>query len=890
MAGQQSAETRSAEDAVAPKKSGATAQSKNAAKPTRKRRSVRRKPTSNGNAPNTESKAAQSKKESPQPAQATSNSTASGPSKNGAKSASNESAAGGSDKKETTATAAGAADARKPAQRRRRRSRSGPSKAEGADQSPKTAESKDAASLKSDAGASAAESVKRPGESTRTELKPSTPPPISQPPVKKPMDDFAAGLESDDARPESRSAPGAAAAGSADAANRTSDTKSGSSTSSAEEEAQRAAKLVLKKRPARRAGKRRRKSASAKAESEDSADAQNSTFARTAAKAPEASTSSAAPPAARQIPVPEKSSEEIAPKKPARNRPARRRKKATSKSTAETAATSASSAAGKTANEASPDDADNESPGANLDNIEVFDPTNPPKKSTNREMIINMTAGAECRIAILSGGRLEELYIERQSAESHVGNIYKGVITNVEPSIQAAFVDFGLAKNGFLHISDVQPRYFPSGYDETEDVGRKVPRRERPPIQKCFRRGDKVIVQVAKEGVGTKGPTLTTYLAIPGRFLVMMPGMNKLGVSRKIEDETIRREMRKVLGELTLPDGIGFILRTAGQDRTKRDLQSDLNYLSRLWKTVDSRITRTKAPCELYQESDLVIRTIRDVYSSDFDRVVVDSPQTAEKARDFLRIAAPRSSGAVMVYDGGTPIFHYFGIEEEIQQIHARKVPLRSGGSIVIDSTEAMVAIDVNSGKFRELQDAEETAYRINLEAAEEIARQLRLRDLGGLVVCDFIDMRMDKHKRAVEKALRDALRKHKERARILRMSKFGLIEMTRQRQRPSIKRSVFYDCPHCNGSGLIKTPESMSLEIVRVLQLLTHRKGVRKITMSVAPPVASLVLNQRRRHLYELEQKSGALINIRTDAALTLDQYSFQCEDDRQMPLQIEL
>lgn len=737
----------------------------------------------------------------------------------------------------------------------------------------------------------------------RAETKPSTTSATSTPSTRKPLDDFAAGLESDEARSEARSTPDAAKDAAADTTSRAPDATGKSTAALTEEESQHAAKLVLKKRPARRAGKRRRKSASAKAETEVSTMTKSASTATSTVKAPESPRPSTQSPPAREAADGtasegkksegeaqgrDSSSKDESTKKPTRNRPPRRRKKATSKSSTESAASATTTAA--TADDELPDDTDDDSPAANLDNIEVFDANNPPKKTTSREMIINMTAGAECRIAILSGGRLEELYIERQSAESHVGNIYKGVITNVEPSIQAAFVDFGLAKNGFLHISDVQPRYFPSGYDETEDVGRKVPRRERPPIQKCFRRGDKVIVQVAKEGVGTKGPTLTTYLAIPGRFLVMMPGMNKLGVSRKIEDETIRREMRKVLGELTLPDGIGFILRTAGQDRTKRDLQSDLNYLSRLWKTVDSRITRTNAPCELYQESDLVIRTIRDVYSSDFARVVVDSPQTAEKARDFLRIAAPRSSGAVMLYEGGTPIFHYFGIEEEIQQIHARKVPLRSGGSIVIDSTEAMVAIDVNSGKFRELHDAEETAYRINLEAAEEIARQLRLRDLGGLVVCDFIDMRMDKHKRAVEKALRDALRKHKERARILRMSKFGLIEMTRQRQRPSIKRSVFYDCPHCNGSGLIKTPESMSLEIVRVLQLLTHRKGVRKITMSVAPPVASLVLNQRRTHLYELEQKTGALINIRTDAALTLDQYSFQCEDDRQMPLQIEL
>ncbi len=510
--------------------------------------------------------------------------------------------------------------------------------------------------------------------------------------------------------------------------------------------------------------------------------------------------------------------------------------------------------------------------------------------AAGREMIINSTAGAECRIAILHEGRLEEIYIERQSSASHVGNIYKGRITNVEPSIQAAFVDFGLAKNGFLHISDVLPKYFSNRKDATENVGKKVPRRDRPPIQKCFRRGDQVIVQVAKEGVGTKGPTLTTYLSIPGRFVVMMPGMSKLGVSRRIEDDADRKAMRDLLGQLTLPDGMGFILRTAGLNRNKRDLQSDLNYLNRLWKTVQKRIDTQKAPCELYQESDLVIRTIRDVYSSDFKRIVVDDLDVAAKAKDFLRIAMPRTQGDVVAFQRNEPIFHHYGIEQELQRIYSRHVPLQSGGSIVIDSTEAMVAIDVNSGKFRDLNDAEETAYRINLEAASEIARQLRLRDLGGLVVCDFIDMRLDRHKRAVEKALRDALKSHKERARILRMSKFGLIEMTRQRQGPSIKRSVFVDCKHCDGSGLVKTAESMSLEVLRVLQLLTHRKDVSQVTVEVAPDVSALVLNEQRALLHRLETKTQKSIAIVPMPSYTNDEVSYKCVDTRGMPLRIEV
>ncbi len=509
-----------------------------------------------------------------------------------------------------------------------------------------------------------------------------------------------------------------------------------------------------------------------------------------------------------------------------------------------------------------------------------------PTTTGNLEMIINVAAGDECRIAVLEGGRLQELFIERQSAESHVNSIYKGRVTNVEPSIGAVFVDFGFPKNGFLHISDVHPKYFPNGGGSSEDVGRKIPRRERPPIQKCFRRGQEVVVQVTKEGIGTKGPSLTSYLSIPGRFLVMMPGMSRLGVSRKIEDDAARRTMRELLNELELPEGIGFILRTAGLGRTKRELQRDLTYLSRLWKIIADRIQKLRAPAEVYQESDLVIRTIRDVLTSDFKRVVVDNEEAAENAREFLKIALPRSQDIVEVYTDHQPIFHRFGIEQEIERINARHVPLPSGGSIVIEQTEAMVAIDVNSGKFREVDDAEKSALQINLQAAEEIARQLRLRDLGGLIVCDFIDMRLEKHKRAVERALRNALKKHKERARILRISAFGLIEITRQRQRSSIRRSIYSECPHCRGSGTIKSVESMALEVLRVLQLVSHQETVRKVSLRVSPEVATLVQNQRRARLYDLETHTGARIVIHGDPTCALDQLSCECEDVRGRPV----
>ncbi len=503
-------------------------------------------------------------------------------------------------------------------------------------------------------------------------------------------------------------------------------------------------------------------------------------------------------------------------------------------------------------------------------------------KSVRKEMIINIVPREECRIAIVENGKLEEIYLERASAENHVGNIYKGVVTNVEPSIQAAFIDFGLGKNGFLHISDLHPQYFPNGEKQTENVGRKLPRRSRPPIQRCLRRNQEILVQITKEGIGTKGPTLSTYLSIPGRFLVMMPGMRRLGVSRRIEDDEMRDKLRAAMSELELPQDMGFIARTAALNRTKRELQSDLNYLTRLWRAVQNRIRHERAPAELYRESDLVIRTIRDVFTSDIERIVVDDREVADRAREFLSIFSPRSRDAVIEYHGDEPIFHRHGIEAELERLHSRHVPLRSGGSLVIDQTEALVAIDVNSGRFRAEDDAETTAYKINCEAAEEIPRQLRLRDLGGVIICDFIDMRSESHRREIERRLIRNLKQHKERAKVLRMSAFGIIEMTRQRQRASLTRSVYQDCHHCRGTGLVKTAESVALDVMRLLQLTATRQHIASIEVTVSPEVANLLLNRKRSLLHQLESKNRRNISIKPEAHFGLDQVQIQCFDQR--------
>jgi ribonuclease E len=500
----------------------------------------------------------------------------------------------------------------------------------------------------------------------------------------------------------------------------------------------------------------------------------------------------------------------------------------------------------------------------------------------HREMLINVSDADECRIAILREGRLDELYIERASSASNVGNIYKGRVTNVEPSIQAAFIEFGKPVHGFLHISDLHPRYFPGSEGEPELVGRKTPRRNRPPIQSCLRRGQEVIVQVIKEGIGTKGPTLTTYISLPGRFLVMMPGMDELGVSRKIEDEDLRRKLRDMLGQLSLPGDMGFIVRTAGVDRSKRDLQRDLNFLTRLWRKVEVRTKSEPAPAELYKESDLVIRTIRDVYDSSLRSIVVDNAAVAARVREFLAIASPRGQDIVKVFDDAEPMFHRYGIENEIEKLHSKHVPLACGGSLVIEQTEALVAIDVNSGRFRIPENAEETAFRVNLEAVDEIARQLRLRDLGGLIICDFIDMIQDRHRRHIEKNLADALRRHKERAKILRISRFGILEMTRQRQRPSFAKSIFRECPRCGGSGRIKAVETVALDVMRQIRLASQREGVASIDLRLSTAVANDILNRKRLQIADLERTTGQTIRIYGDEKLGVDEVQLSCTDRR--------
>ncbi|MBS0190677.1 MAG: Rne/Rng family ribonuclease [Phycisphaerales bacterium] len=502
-------------------------------------------------------------------------------------------------------------------------------------------------------------------------------------------------------------------------------------------------------------------------------------------------------------------------------------------------------------------------------------------KSSKTQMLVNYVPGEECRVAIVEDGKLEEFTSEKFANQSRVGNIYVGKVINVEPAIQAAFVDFGVGDNGFLHVSDLHPRYFPGESDDaTEQVGHKTPRRERPPIQAALRRGDEVFVQVLKEGVGTKGPTLTSYLSIPGRFLVMMPQMDKVGVSRKVEDEEQRRKMREILDQLDLPEGFGFILRTAGLERTKMELKRDLAYLVRLYKDMERRRAQGDKPRLLYAESDLLVRALRDQLTTDVDEIIIDNEQALQRASRFLKIVAPRTSTKLLHYPGKTPIYHAFAVEEQIAHINAREVPLPSGGRLVIDQTEALVAIDVNSGKSRDSRDAEQNAFQTNMEAVDEICRQLRLRDQGGIVINDLIDMRSLSHRKEIESRFRERLKRDRARTTISTISQFGILEMTRQRMRPSAESIHFADCPTCRGRGLVQKPESVTGDALRELAALLDVDKVGRVELVVSPRVAGELLSAKRHLLGRIERTSGKRVDVRVSEGIPLDRVTFYAYD----------
>lgn len=403
--------------------------------------------------------------------------------------------------------------------------------------------------------------------------------------------------------------------------------------------------------------------------------------------------------------------------------------------------------------------------------------------------------------------------------------------------------------------------------------GRERPYERRYTIQEMLRDGQEVLVQVAKEGIGQKGPALTTYISLPGRYLVLMPAVPRLGVSKRIESEEQRRALKGVLGQLHTPADMGVIVRTAGMGHSKEELQRDLEYLTCLWENLKKKAQTAKGPVQIYQEGDVVTRVFRDIITDDVAEIIIDDAAVMERAREFLRETSPGAERKLKLYAEKEPLFHKHGVEQQLQRLFNRKVTLRNGGSIVIEQTEALTAIDVNTGRFREKRNQDETILQTNLEAAREIARQLRLRDIGGLVMIDFIDMDIHEHRRRVEREFKAQLARDKARLNVLPISTLGVVEMTRQRVRHSLRRTLFDRCPHCSGAGHVKSPESVGLEMLREISSQLRDSNVRRVKVLLNSAVAFAILNEFRRDLVRLEEAHGVTIEVCGDPGVSLSQ-----------------
>jgi len=488
-----------------------------------------------------------------------------------------------------------------------------------------------------------------------------------------------------------------------------------------------------------------------------------------------------------------------------------------------------------------------------------------------KKMLINVADEEESRVAIMEDGILEELTIETSSKEQIKGNIYNGVVVKVEPSLQAAFVDYGGKRHGFLPMGEIQPRWYTTEF-RSED------RERRPRIQDVIKRNQKVLVQVVKEELGTKGVSLSSYVSLPGRYLVLMPGSDTAGgISRKIEDEEERKKLKEIIAQLEPPPDMGVIVRTAGLNRNKAELQRDMIYLQRLWASIEDKSRESPAPALIYQEHDLVIRSIRDYFTPDIQEVLIDHREIYRRARDFFQAVMPRYQGRVQLYRDKKPLFARYQLEEQIEAIYSQKVELKSGGSIVIDPTEALVSIDVNSGRATKEKGIEETAFKTNMEAAQEIARQLRLRDLGGLIVIDFIDMRNVKHAQEIEKMVRQALKRDKARTQVSRISQFGLLELSRQRLKPTILEGNYLKCPHCEGSGLVKSTISLALTVLRRIRAEAPKETLASVKALLPMDVALYLLNQKRQEIARLEEEYNLTLYLAGNTTARQNEYSLE-------------
>ncbi|MBF0175728.1 MAG: ribonuclease E/G [Magnetococcales bacterium] len=520
----------------------------------------------------------------------------------------------------------------------------------------------------------------------------------------------------------------------------------------------------------------------------------------------------------------------------------------------------------------------------------------------NKRMLVDATHPEEIRVGIVQDQRLIDLDIETSTKEQIKGNIYLGRVTRVEPALQAAFVDFNGGRQGFLSVNDIHPKYYPppegkeksnkekeidpaesaeegdepeNGEETDEDVPvrvrRAANRRRILPIQKILTRGQSLLLQVVKEARGNKGASLTTNLSLAGRYTVLLPDNSGGGggISRKIVDPQERKHLKELMGSLEIPSDVSLIIRTAGLGRTKREITRDMNYLLRLWKRIQEKSAQTKPPCVIHEEGDLILRTIRDLYTTDMTEILIHGQEAYRRGKDFMRLLMPRYVKVVQPYRENKPIFAQFQVENQIEMMHERVIPLKAGGYLVIESTEALVSIDINSGRATREKDVESTAFKTNLQAADEIARQLRLRDLGGLIVIDFIDMEDKKHNTEVEKRIKDAFKLDRAKSQIGRISQFGLLELSRQRLKPAFSESNRTPCPRCQGLGTIRSVESMAIHVMRMIVEEAATNRYAKLTYNVPPDVANYLFNHKRAQITSLEEAHHLAIVILSDQNL---------------------
>ena len=471
-----------------------------------------------------------------------------------------------------------------------------------------------------------------------------------------------------------------------------------------------------------------------------------------------------------------------------------------------------------------------------------------------KKILINALDPDEHRIAAIKDNKLEQFHIETTAIQVTQGNIYKGVVTRVEQSLQAVFVDYGAQKNGFLQKNEIHKDYF-------QDVTSNS-----KALFNLIKKGQELIVQVTKDPISLKGAMLTTYISLPGRLSVLMPGNATRGVSRKISDEDERKRLVDIVKKMKIDDGFGMIVRTAGRNATKTMFNADLRYLMRVWKNIDKKAVKNETPSLLYKEQTLAVRSLRDYFTSDVKEILIDNPDVFKEVKDFIMVIAPKQKNIVRLFKGEKPIFTKYQLEDQISSIYKKEASLKSGGFLVVEQTEAMVTIDVNSGKSTKKKNIEETAFHTNLEACEEVARQLRLRDMGGLIVVDFIDMKERNHKAEITKALKKYLKSDKAKTKVGGITKFGLLEMSRQRIRHAITFGSYEACRHCKGRGQIPSVETQGLALLRQLNLKSLKPEIKEITGVVPREVATYLLNKKREELIDIESKRKILITIEGD------------------------